>query len=98
MSFTVTEAAAQWYKQEMQLEAGDYVRFYVRYGGTNGPGNGFSLGVSVIHPVAVGEQVERDGITFFIEQDDMWFLQDAYLIIQQNDKTEEIEFVYEKSG
>lgn len=96
MSFNVTEAAAQRYKQEMQLEQGDYVRFYVRYGGTNGPGNGFSLGIRIIHPMAIGEQVEREGITFFIEQDDMWFLQDADLIVQHNAKTEEIEFIYEK--
>lgn len=98
MSFTLTEAAAELYKQEMQLKAGDYVRFYVRYGGTNGPGNGFSLGISVIKPVMIGEQVERDGITFFIERDELWFLQDTDLTIQRNDTTEEIEFVYESNS
>src|SRR5690625_2201305 len=34
MSLTMTKAAAQLYKQEMHLKAGDFVRFYVRYGGT----------------------------------------------------------------
>lgn len=95
MAFTLTKAAAELYKQEMHLKAGDYVRFYVRYGGTNGPGNGFSLGVSLINPETIGEKIEQDGITFFIEQDDMWFLQDTDLTVQRNADSEEIEFVYE---
>ena len=94
MSFTLTEKAARWLKRELQLDHGDYVRFYVRYGGMNGPGNGFSLGVNVTKPVQVGEKTVVDDTTFFVEQDDVWFLQEYDLIIQYNDKADDIEFVY----
>lgn len=94
MSFTLTDAAAVWYKREMQLKDGDYVRFYVRYGGTNGPGNGFSLGVSTIKPVHIGEKVVVDGVTFFIEQDEMWYFEDVELTVQQSGNEDEVEFVY----
>lgn len=96
MRFTLTKAAAELYKQEMQLQAGDYVRFFVRYGGTNGPGNGFSFGVGISNPMMIGEKVESDGITFFIEREDLWLLQDADLTVQKNEKTGEIEFIYKE--
>lgn len=95
MSFTLTKKAADWFKREFQLNAGDYVRFYVRYGGMNGPGNGFSLGVSVTPPVNIGEKTVVDDITFYVEQDDLWICKEAPLTIRHNEKTDEIEFIYD---
>lgn len=97
VSFTLTERAARWFKREMQLQPGDHVKFYVRYGGMNGPGNGFSLGVSAANPVHIGEKVVIDGITFFMERDDLWYLEDYDVIIKHNEQTNDIEYVYQEA-
>jgi len=62
MSFTLTKEAADWFKREFQINAGDYVWFYVRYSGMNGPGNGFSPGVSLTPSVNIGEKALMDDI------------------------------------
>lgn len=97
VSFTLTETAARWFMREMQLQPGDHVKFYVRYGGMNGPGNGFSLGVRAADPVHMGEKVVIDGITFFMEQDDLWYLEDHHVTIKHNEQTDDIEYVYRKA-
>lgn len=33
MNITINEDALNWYKEELDLESGDQVRFFVRYGG-----------------------------------------------------------------
>lgn len=96
MPFTLTEDAARWLKRELKVDSGDYVRFYVRYGGMNGPGNGFSLGVHVTPPSQIGEKTVVDGVTFYVEQDDMWFFHDQALTVQHNKETDDIEFVYSR--
>jgi uncharacterized protein YneR len=40
----VDEKAASWYIDELQLEKGDSVQFFVRYGGCSNVQKGFSLG------------------------------------------------------
>lgn len=32
MNMKVTKGALDWYKEELDLETGDHVRFFVRYG------------------------------------------------------------------
>lgn len=73
MNMKVTKGALDWYKEELDLETGDHVRFFVRYGGCSNVQKGFSLGILKDRPMNIGTSTEVEGITFFIEESDLWY-------------------------
>lgn len=96
MNITMTQPAFKWFLEEMNLEKNDAVRFYVRYGGSPQLIAGFSIGIEVSAPSTPVTQMEKDGITFFIEQKDAWYFKDHSLHIKFSRKINEIEFEYIK--
>jgi uncharacterized protein YneR len=94
MNFSISNKAADWYKNELDLNTGDKIRFYVRYGGHSPIQKGFSLGISPDSPSNTSIKVEEAGITFFIENDDLWFFDNHDLEIDLNEKMNEPEFIY----
>lgn len=46
MEIRLSEKALTWFKQEMEVEKGDFIRFYARYGGSSPFHEGFSLGMT----------------------------------------------------
>ncbi|MFZ3587788.1 HesB/YadR/YfhF family protein [Bacillus sp. DJP31] len=97
MKLTIEDKAANWYLEELYLHQGDFIRFFVRYGGYGTVQSGFSLGVNKDTPDEIGLQVESKGITFFVEQKDLWYFDGHDLQVQYNDKYREPEFHYEKN-
>ncbi|KAA0546827.1 hypothetical protein FZW96_12575 [Bacillus sp. BGMRC 2118] len=95
MKLTINENAAKWYIDEMNVRQGEYVRFFVRYGGT-GIISGFSLGVSNEWPVEPGATSEINGVTFYIEEKDLWYFDGHELHVKFNEKYSEPEFDYVK--
>ncbi|MBD8068176.1 HesB/YadR/YfhF family protein [Bacillus sp. PS06] len=95
MKITINEKAVNWYKKELNLSEGGSVRFFVRYGGSSSIQPGFSLGVSTDSPTNAGSKTIEGGITFFIEEEDLWYFHDHDLIITYNEKAEEPVFNYE---
>lgn len=73
MKLTVTEQAAQWYKDELDITDGTHIRFYVRYGGIGGIVPGFSLGVNTDKPQTIYTSTESENITFYVEDTDSWY-------------------------
>ncbi|WP_243291811.1 HesB/YadR/YfhF family protein [Bacillus sp. FJAT-47783] len=73
MKMDVTKEAAKWYKEEFNLTDGDTLRFFARYGGCSNVQKGFSLGVAKEQPMDVGTKISQEGITFFIEEKDLWY-------------------------
>ncbi|WP_246939562.1 HesB/YadR/YfhF family protein [Bacillus pinisoli] len=96
MKLTIDEKAASWYIDELHLKQGDYLRFYVRYGGHGTVLAGFSLGVSKDAPEEIGNSVTIKGIHFFIEERDLWYFDGHNLHIQFNENYLEPEFMYKK--
>ena len=66
MEIIIQEQAYQRFKKEMDIEAGDTVRFYARYGGSSPFHEAFSLGMNREKALSVGIQTIIDGITFYI--------------------------------
>ncbi|MFJ5671622.1 HesB/YadR/YfhF family protein [Bacillus safensis] len=95
MKLTIKEDALNWYKDELDLEKGDQVRFFVRYGGCSNVQKGFSLGVTKDEPQNAGATAEIEGITFFIEESDIWYFDNHDLHIDYNESVKEPEFHYE---
>lgn len=94
MQLMITKAALEWYKREMELAKGDFVRFYARYGGDSTIQAGFSLGMTMEKPKDPTIQVLNDGITFYVEREDEWYFDQHNLTVAYNDNRDEIEFQY----
>ncbi|MCL7747409.1 MULTISPECIES: HesB/YadR/YfhF family protein [Halalkalibacter] len=96
MNIQITKPALQWFKEELNLKGeGEYVRFFARYGGCGSIQSGFSLGINQETPSVIGAKEEVDGITFFIEEEDLWYFKGHDLKVKYSRKNEEIDFVYE---
>jgi uncharacterized protein YneR len=94
MRLTIEEQAANWYKDELHLKQGDFIRFFVRYGGYGTVQAGFSLGVIKDVPEEIGISDESGGITFFVEEKDLWYFDEHSLHVKYNEKHAEPEFHY----
>jgi len=92
MKIVISDKAAEWYKDEMMLKDGDYVRFFARYGGCSTVQQGFSLGISNEQPVNIGVETEKDGIHYYIEEKDLWYFDDYDLFADFNEVANEPEY------
>lgn len=89
MKMNVTKEAAKWYKEEFNLTAGDTIRFFARYGGCSNVQKGFSLGVAKDQPIDIGTTTSQEGITFFIEEKDLWYFDGKDLTVDFNEAMDE---------
>lgn len=95
MKIVISEPAADWYKQELELEKNSEIRFFVRYGGVGGRIPGFSLGVSIESPDLVHTSTTMNSLTFFIAEEDAWYFEDSNLTVTLDQKLNEPQFTYE---
>ena len=96
MKIHISNEAADWYKDELSLKEGDFVRFFARYGGFSTIQKGFSLGLSNDQPEDAGAKEVINGVTYFIEDRDLWYFDDSDLYIDFNREILEPEFRYSK--
>ena len=74
MEIYISDEATKWFKEEMFLENGDHIRFFVKYGGSSPVQEGFSLGMSKEEPSDIAAlKKEQNGILFYIEEKDLWY-------------------------
>ncbi|MBM7572615.1 HesB/YadR/YfhF family protein [Aquibacillus albus] len=95
MKISITQPAAKWYIDEMDLKEGDFVRFFVRYGGHGGVHKGFSLALSNDQPNDPAMQTEALGITFYVENSDIWYFDGMDFHMKYSRKFDEVEYVIE---
>lgn len=94
MNIIVSEEAFAWFTREMEAEAGDYIRFYARYGGSSKFHEGFSLGMNRELPHEIGVETIVDGIHFYIEARDKWFFNEHDLHVHVNTALDELTYEY----
>ncbi|GAX90431.1 HesB/YadR/YfhF family protein [Effusibacillus lacus] len=94
MNISITKGAVDWFKQEMDAQPGDSIRFFARYGGCSTVQSGFSLGVAKDTPHAVGISTVVDGMTFYME-DDLWDLNVQDLVVDFDEASGELRFSFE---
>ena len=98
MKLKISDQAAKWYIDELELPEGAYLRFFVRYGGVSTVQNGFSLGIIQEEPEAIAAEHSMNKITFYVEENDAWYFDGHDLFITFNEKSFEPEFLYEKGA
>jgi uncharacterized protein YneR len=93
----MSKEAAAWYKEEMGLHDGDHVQFFVRLYGDQGQEihPNYSLGIIKKDPRMLSIRAFEEGITFYFEAEDQWYLDDHNLTITLI--CNEIVFSYELS-
>ena len=96
MEIRIQDQAFQWFKKEMDIEVGEAIRFYARYGGSSPFHEAFSLGMNREHPHSIGVQTELNGVIFYIEQDDLWFFNEHSLVVDVNEKLDELQYEYKQ--
>ncbi|KEK24009.1 HesB/YadR/YfhF family protein [Bacillus gaemokensis] len=96
MKITVESRAIKWFKEELNIQSGNFVRFVVRYGGNSTIQFGYSLGLAFEEPEDIAVSTEQDGIRFFVDSDDIWYFQDYDLVVSYHMEMDEIEFNYVK--
>ncbi len=96
MKFSLSKEAAEWYKNELQLQEGDAIRFFVQYGGCSTVQKGLSLGIRKDTPVNPVAEVTQEGIRFFVEEEDEWYFDKHDFSVTYEAGSEAPEFHYEK--
>ncbi|MCI3923015.1 Fe-S cluster assembly protein HesB [Paenibacillus sp. TRM 82003] len=79
MAIVVSDAAIALYRNEWDFKSGDRIRIYPRYGG--GGANPFSIGIAKSAPADAALTATIEGVTFFMERDDVWLLEGSDLRI-----------------
>ncbi|MEK3886485.1 HesB/YadR/YfhF family protein [Bacillus sp. FSL K6-3431] len=88
MNIALTTRASAWFQDEMFLNEGDFVRFYVRYGGSSPIHEGFSLGVNKEEPMDIGVEHRQDGIIYYVEERDIWYFDKYDLLVDYDEITD----------
>ena len=96
MKIEISEDAMKWFHDEMEVESGEAVRFFVRYGGSSKLQPGFSLGVTKDQPQEAAVEVKENDVVYFIEESDVWYFDGHDLHVSVNDKLHELDYSYEK--
>lgn len=90
MKLAVEQAAARWYKEQMELKDGDSLRIFIRLGGCGSIHPGLSLGIAKDEPRNPGLIQQTEGITFYMEEDNVWYVDNKELRISFDERHEEI--------
>jgi len=93
MKMTIAPDALAWFKEEWGFKTGDQIRFFARYGGSSTVQQSFSMGISKETPRDIGVSTVEQGITFYIESEDLWYLNGMDLTVQFRKETEEVVFL-----
>lgn len=96
MKIIISEDAAKWFERDMEVVQGESVRFFARYGGSSPLHEGFSLGVTKEAPDEVAVEIVKDGVRYYIESRDEWFFDEHNLIVEVDQKLQELSYSYEK--
>jgi len=97
MKIVLSDDALNWFKEEMDVESGNSIKFFARYGGVSPLHEGFSLGVRMEEPDEAAIQTEHNGVQYYIESRDVWFFVDHDLHVNVDPKLNELIYTYEKA-
>ncbi|AWE07524.1 hypothetical protein DCE79_09100 [Lysinibacillus sp. 2017] len=96
MEIKLSKEAIEWFHREMEVEKGDTIRFYARYGGSSPFHEGFSLGMNREQPHEIGIETVINDIHFYIEKADEWFFNEHHLVVDVDAVNDELSYSYEE--
>ncbi|WP_251551027.1 HesB/YadR/YfhF family protein [Neobacillus muris] len=97
MEIVISEQAIKWFKEEVGLQSGDKIRFYVKIYGSSPVQDGYTLAFTKEDPLDIAVSTEAEGILFFIEEADLWFFDGHNLHVNYHEQEDELEYNYIKA-
>ena len=98
MKITISDQALKWFKEEMELKKGDYIKFYAQIYGSSPVQESYSLGFTKDEPIDMVVSTEMDGIVFFVEETDLWYFNGHDLQVDYDGIKDEIHYIYTKNN
>ncbi|WP_075617855.1 HesB/YadR/YfhF family protein [Paenisporosarcina indica] len=96
MKIILSTEAMNWFKEEMETQPGEYIRFYARYGGSSSLHDGFSLGVTKEVPLELSVELVAEDVHFYIEDRDEWYFDGHDLHVNVDPDLKELTYSYTK--
>lgn len=95
MKIEVTDSASKWFQREMGLSNGNGVSFYGKVYGKTPVHEGFSLALMRDDsPSEVYAQTNKDGINYFVNENDRWFFKGYDLKVDFDPKKDPENVIY----
>lgn len=94
MLISIDERAAAWFNKEFEINKPFTIRLYPQYAGFGEKHKGYSLAFSAELPANAGYTTDINGITFYVEGNDVWFFENTETYLSVNDLSEEIIVTY----
>ena len=89
MKLIITDAASQWFRDEMGLKPGTGIKFYGKTYGQTEVHHGFSQGFTrEDKPVEPILEVKKDGINYHIDSLDEWFFKDLITTVDYDSQAD----------
>ncbi len=96
MLISIDEKAAFWFKKEFAYTDSIWIRMFPQYAGFGAQNKGYSLAFSAETPANAGYSKEVNGITFFIEGNDVWFFEETETHLSINEYLDELHVTYKE--
>ncbi|MGX6442389.1 HesB/YadR/YfhF family protein [Neobacillus sp. K501] len=94
MLISIDERAVAWFNKEFEINKPFTIRLYPQYAGFGEKHKGYSLAFSAELPSNAGYTTDINGITFYVEGNDVWFFENTETYLSVNDLSEEIFVTY----
>ncbi|MTV82263.1 HesB/YadR/YfhF family protein [Secundilactobacillus folii] len=103
MKLQVTDAASKWFEDEMNVgpDQPAAIRFYGKLYGKTKVHEGFSVGLArELQPHSFGVKFEKNGVTYYIEEGDLWFFKGYDLNVDYDPKIDEnnVQYDWKENG
>ena len=96
MYISIDERAASWFTREFEINKPFNIRMFPQYAGFGNKHKGYSLAFSAESPANIGYTNEVDGITFFVEGNDVWFFEDTETFLTVDRFLDELMVTYKE--
>ena len=97
MKIVISPDALKWFKEEMDLQPGDKIKFFSKIYGSSPVQRGYALGFTKDNePLSKSVSTVLDGIEFYVEETDEWFFDGHDLHVDYNPDIDELQFNYVK--
>ncbi|MDQ0198068.1 HesB/YadR/YfhF family protein [Neobacillus ginsengisoli] len=98
MIISIDEKASTWFKKEFDFDKAFSIRMFPQYAGFGRKNKGYSLAFSAETPTNAGYTIEINGITFYVEGNDVWFFEETETYLSADDLFDELEITYKEEN
>ncbi|WML43252.1 hypothetical protein [Neobacillus sp. PS3-40] len=88
MIISIDEKAFSWFNKEFELSKPFSIRMFPQYAGFGEKNKGYSLAFSAETPTNARFTKEWNGITFYVEDNDIWFFNETETFLSVNPSDE----------